>query len=285
MNKMFVIAQMEQAHIDAVAIGLSLAKQMNKQAEFFAYTYAYLSGTDSDQPRLAGVVQKQLMQQQEAQLQQHLDSLDAEDVPLHVIWSKYLFEHACHHSARHSFDLMVKAVHHSDHYLPTDWQLIRHTKIPLLLLTNNPLNTGNTTLISIDLGTKNPTKQRLNDAVIANGLQLAKATGTQLHVAYVLRIPQIVRDMDLLDINALVKKAYAEHQQKIADIGVDADCMHIISGEPELCLFELACRLKSQYFVIGARQRQGLLGRIIGNTAESILSRMRSNVLVIPAED
>ncbi|WP_351078586.1 universal stress protein [Shewanella sp. CAL98-MNA-CIBAN-0140] len=285
MNKMFVIAQMEQAHTDAIALGLSLAKSLNKQAEVFAYTYAYLTGSDCDNPRLAGVAQKALMTQRERQLQQHLDSLDAEDVPLHVIWSKYLFEHACDHSARHGFDLMVKAVHHADYYLPTDWQLIRHTKMPLLLLTNNPLNNGNTTLISIDLGTSHPAKQRLNDAVIANGKQLAKATGTQLHVAYVLRIPQIVRDMDILDINALVKKAYAEHKQKIADIGIDSDCMHIISGEPELCLFELACRLKSQFFVIGARQRQGLLGRIIGNTAESILGRMRSNVLVVPAEE
>ncbi len=285
MNKMFVIAQMESAHTDAVAHGLALAKQLNKQAEVFAYTYAYLSGTDRDNPRLAGVAQKALMTQREIQLQAHLDSLDVEDVPLHVIWSKYLFEHACSHAQRHGFDLMVKAVHHAEHYLPTDWQLIRHTTVPLLLLTNNPLNNGSTTLISIDLGTSNPAKQRLNDAVIAHGKQFAKATGTKLHVAYVLRIPQIVRDMDILDINAMVKKAYAEHKQKIAEIGVDADCMHIITGEPELCLFELACRLKSQYFVVGARQRQGLLGRIIGNTAEAILSRMRSNVLVIPAED
>ncbi|QDE30590.1 MULTISPECIES: universal stress protein [Shewanella] len=285
MNKVFIIAQMEQAHTDAVAIGLTLTKQMNKRAEVFAYIYAYLGAEDTDQPRLAGLVQKTLMEQREYQLLAQLDSLDAKDVPLHLIWSKYLFEHACHHSARHSFDLMIKAVHHADHYLPTDWQLIRHTKIPLLLLTNNPLNKGGTTLISIDLDTKNSTKQRLNDAVIVHGKQLAEATGTQLHAAYVLRIPQIIRDMDLLDINALVKKAYADHKQQIADIGIDSDCMHIISGEPDLCLFELACRLNSEYFVIGARQRQGLLGRIIGNTAEAILGRMRSNVLVIPAEE
>jgi nucleotide-binding universal stress UspA family protein len=43
--------------------------------------------------------------------------------------------------------------------------------------------------------------------------------------------------------------------------------------------------LKSKYFVIGARQREGLLGRIIGNTAELVLERMRSNVLIIPADD
>ena len=285
MNKMFIIAQMEQAHIDAVEIGLRLAKQMNKRAEVFAYTYAYLGGADNYQPRLAGLAQKMLMEHRENQLLAQLDSLDAEDVPLHVIWSKYLFEHACHHSARHSFDIMVKAVHHADHYLPTDWQLIRNTKIPLLLLTNNPLHKGGKTLIALDLDTKNPTKKRLNEAVIANGKALAKATGTQLHAAYVLRIPRIIRDMEILDINALVKKAYTEHEQEIADIGLEPDCMHIISGDPELCLFELACRLHCEYFVIGARQRQGLLGRIIGNTAEAILGRMRSNVLVIPAED
>ncbi|AZG35560.1 MAG: universal stress protein [Shewanella psychromarinicola] len=285
MDKVFIIAQMEQAHTDAVASGLQLAKQLNKTAEVFAYTYAYFSGAESYNPRLVSVAQKQLMDQRQTDLKQHLAALNDEDVPVHMVWSKYLFEHACHHSIRHGFDLMVKAVHHADHYLPTDWQLIRHTRIPLLLLTDNPLHKSNTILMAVDLATHDPIKQQLNSVVAAYGKQLAKATGAQLHLAYILRVPKVLRDMDLLDCDALVKKAYKDHQKQIAKFNMDPGSVHIIAGEPELCLYELACRLKSQYFVIGARQRQGVLGHIIGNTAESVLGRMRTNVLIIPADD
>jgi nucleotide-binding universal stress UspA family protein len=285
MDKVFIIAQMEQAHTDAIASGLLLAKQLNKNAEVFAYSYAYFSGPESYNPRLVSVAQKQLMDQREAELKQHLVDLKGEDIPVHMVWSKYLFEHACHHSIRHGFDLMVKAAHHADHYLSTDWQLIRHTRIPLLLLTSNPLTKGNATLMAVDLATHDPIKQQLNSVVVAYGKQLAEATGTKLHLAFVLRVPKILRDMDLIDTHALVKKAYKDHQKQIAQFNMDPECIHIIAGEPELCLFELACRLKSEYFVIGARQREGLLGRIIGNTAELVLERMRSNVLIIPADD
>ncbi len=285
MDKVFIIAQMEQAHTDAVAAGIKLARLMDKHAEVFSYSYAYFSGAERYNPRLAGVAQKELMNQRQTQLQQELSSLGEDSIPLHMIWSKYLFEHACHHSMRHGFDLMVKAVHHADHYLPTDWQLIRHTKIPLLLLTDNPLHRGNCTLMAVDLGTHDPIKQQLNEVVIAHARELADATDTELHLAYVLRVPRILRDMDLLDTRTLVKQAYKEHQEEIERLNMPAEHVHIVAGEPELCLFDLACKLKCRYLVIGAKQRQGLLGRMIGNTAESVLGRMRSNVLVIPADD
>lgn len=285
MDKVFIIAQMEQAHTNAVVSGIKLARQMDKHAEVFAYTYAYFSGAERYNPRLAGAAQKQLMNQREQELKKEIQDADGDDIPLHMIWSKYLFEHACHHSIRHGFDLMVKAVHHADHYLPTDWQLIRHTKIPLLLLTDNPLHRGNSTLLAVDLGTKDPIKQQLNEVVVAHGKQLAEATGSELHLAYVLRVPRILRDMDLIDCRSLVKEAYRDHQDLISKLNLAPECVHIVAGEPQLCLFDLACKLKSRYLVIGARQRQGLLGRMLGNTAESVLGRMRSNVLVIPADD
>lgn len=285
MDKVFIISQKEEAHTDAIGTGVYLARAMGKQAEVFAYNYEYFSGPEYYNPRLAAVAQQQLMKERQMKVEAQLTELKAQDVPTHMVWSKDLYEHACHHSIRHGFDLMVKAVHHAEHYLPVDWNLIRHVKIPLLLLTDNPLHKGSSVLMAVDLGSDNLLKQQLNQAVISHGKALANATGSKLHLAYVIRVPRVLRDMDLVNTHTLVKNAYQDHKPQLEKLGLDPDCIHIIAGDPDLCLFELACRLKSRYVVIGARQRRGILGYVIGNTAESMLSRIRSNVLVIPADD
>ena len=285
MDKVFIISQKDEQQADAIKAGVTLAKALEKHPEVFAYSYESFSGKEHYNPRLAAVAKLALMQQRRTEINQHLEQLKLDDVPVHDVWSKDLFEHACHHSIRHGFDLMVKALHHPDHYLPMDWYLIRHVKIPLLLLSNNPIARANTILMAVDLGSNKPLKKQLNQCVISQAKMLAKATNCTLHLAYIIRVPKILRDMDLVDTRTLIKDAYQRYQQELAEIGLPQDQLHILAGEPDLCLYELSCRLKSNYVVIGAMQRRGMLGYVIGNTAEAMLSRIRSNVLVIPADD
>ncbi len=285
MDKVFIISQKEEAHTDAIAAGIELTRAMDKRAEVFAYSFEYFSGAEYYNPRLGAAAQQKIMKDRAAKIEEELKALKATDVPTHTVWSKDLYEHACRHSIRHGFDLMVKAVHHKDHYLPVDWHLIRHVKIPLMLLTDNPLHRGNTVLMAVDLGSDNPLKQQLNQTVISHGKALAKAMGSQLHLAFVIRVPKVLRDMDLINTTTLVKDAYQEHQQQLAKLNMDPECIHIMAGDPDICLYELSCRLKARYLVLGSRQRHGVLGYVIGNMAESILCRIRSNVLVIPADD
>lgn len=285
MDKVFIISQKEEALTDAIAAGIELARAMDKCAEVFAYSFEYFSGAEYYNPRLGAAAQQKVMKERAAKIELELKALQAAEVPVHTVWSKNLYEHACHHSIRHGFDLMVKAVHHKEHYLPVDWHLIRHVKIPLMLLTDNPLHRGNTVLMAVDLGSDNLLKQQLNQTVISHGKALAKATGSKLHLAFVIRVPKVLRDMDLINTNTIVKDAYQEHQQQLAKLNMDPDCIHIMAGDPDICLYELSCRLKARYLVLGSRQRHGVLGYVIGNMAESILCRIRSNVLVIPADD
>lgn len=285
MDKVFIISQKEQQQADAIATGVELARALDKTAEVFAYSYESFSGKEHYNPRLAAVAKLHIMQQRNSEIEAQLQSLKVDDVPVNTVWTKDLFEHACHHSIRHGFDLMIKAVHDADHYLPVDWHLIRHVKIPLMLLTDNPINRANSVLMAVDLGSDKAIKQQLNHSVIAHARQLAKATGCALHLAYVVRVPKILRDMDLINTRTLIKEAHQRYQSQIDELGLPQDNIHILAGEPDLCLYELACRLRARYVVLGARQRRGLLGYVIGNTAEAMLSRIRSNVLVIPADD
>lgn len=282
MSKVFIVAQQGNAHTDTISEGMKLANVLNKQAEVFAYCYEYFSGAEYYNPRLAAVAQQALMKRREEEVREQLKHIDASEIPLHLVWSKSLYEHACHHSARHGFDMIIKGIDNKEHYLPIDWHLIRHTQVPLMLLCDNPLNKANTILMAVDLDASNPQKQSLNDFVVEQAKMLANATGAELHLAHVIRVPPILRDMDVINIHEVTESAHQKHADKLKALGLAPENIHLIAGDPELCLFELSCRLKSRYLVIGARQRQGLLGYVLGNTAEAILSRMRSNVLVVP---
>ncbi|MDF0533950.1 universal stress protein [Shewanella sp. A32] len=279
MGKLFIVEPHESTHTDVISKGLQLAKLLGKSPEIFAYCYEYFYGDRV----IYEEAKQQLQEHKRQQLTERLKQLDASDVPLHVVWSKYLYEHVTEYAANEGFDLVVKGIHPSEHMLPTDWQLLRTTKVPVMLLTQNPLQHGSSVLMALDLDTENPQKQQLNQQVLHHARELATATGGELHLAYVLRVPRLIRDLEVLNVQQLIKDAYRRHQLTLEEMGLPKEQIHIICGEPDLCLYQLACRLKSDYLVMGARQRQGLMGWMLGNTAEQILQRIRSDVLVIPS--
>ena len=282
MDKLFIISHKHQQQTDAISAGVLLANQLGLHPEVVAYSYESFSGDAYYNPRIAAAARAQVLAKDKTIVQQLLDKLDARNVPFTNMWCKNLCEHACEYVHPSEYAMMLKSIHESTHFLPMDWQLIRHTKVPLMLLSNNPLNRVKSILMAVDLGSNNSSKQALNQAVITQANRLAAATGYDLHLGFVIRLPKILRDMDLVNSHSLIKEAYQKHQQVIDEIGLDRDHVHIMAGDADMCLFELSCRLKAQYLVMGARQRQGILGHVIGNTAESILTRIRSNVLVVP---
>ncbi|KFZ37440.1 universal stress protein UspA [Shewanella mangrovi] len=277
MSKLFIIEPQEAAQTDVIAKGVELAKLLNKEPQVFAYCYESLPQTVVYEE-----AEQQILAHKKRQMAEKMQRMGAEDVPVNVTWYKYLCEHAVNYSKENDFDLIVKGMCESDHMLPTDWHLLRTTKVPVMLLTENPLNQGSGVLLALDLDTIKPEKLRLNEQILQQGRQLAEATGSELHVAHIVRVPKIIRDLEVLNMQQLVKEAYQRHQTLLDDLGLDKEQIHIICGDPAQCLYQLTCRLRSQYLVMGACQRQGLMGWVIGNTAEAILHHIRCNVLVIP---
>ena len=57
--------------------------------------------------------------------------------------------------------------------------------------------------------------------------------------------------------------------------------MRIESGETEKVIPSAAARLQAQLVVMGTVGRHGVNARLIGNTAERVLMRLRTDVLAI----
>ena len=278
MSKLFIIEPQEAAQTDVIAKGVELATQLAMQPEVFAYCYEYLP----DNPVLFGDAPQQIMEHKRRELAEQMPAHNAANVPTNVVWHKHLYEHATEHSAEHDFKMIVKGIHSGTSLCPTDWHLVRSAKVPIMFLTEQPMMHGSSVLMALDLDTLKPEKLALNQKVLQHARQLAEINNGELHLVFIVRVPRLLRDLEIINTHELVKEAYQRHQIALNDIGLPQEQVHFICGDPAMCIYQLACRLKSQYVVLGAHQRQGIAGFVLGNTAEQILQRIRSDVLVIP---
>jgi universal stress protein E len=282
MERVFIIAAKPEASVDVLELGLSIAKSLGMVAEVFDYLYEQFNGDEKYNPRLAGVAKHDMLAEAKSRHTQSLEKLGAVSTPLTIEWGSHLAEHAISRASPADYHLMIKAVHPVQRFMPTDWHLIRNTRIPLLLVTEKPLKNSNITLVSLNLD--DPNGDEKNFSLVAQGHKLAKATGTELHLVFVKKVSTVMRDLDLISPQAELDAAHKKYDQRLQSFGVATDALHLMVGEPKLCLIDLSCKLKTAYLVVGTEQRKGLMGLMIGNTAEAILEHIHSNVLVVPSK-
>ncbi|WP_445946631.1 universal stress protein [Shewanella sp.] len=282
MERVFIIAAKQEACVDVLELGLTIAKALGMKAEVFDYLHEQFSGDEKYNPRLAGIAKHDMLAAAKARHTQALAELGAGSTPLTVEWGTHLAEHAISRANPADYHLMIKAVHPVDRFMPTDWHLIRNTRIPLLLMTEKPLKNSNITLVSLNLD--DPSGDDKNFSLVAQGHKLAKATATELHLVFVKRVSMVLRDLDLSSHQAQLDAAHEKYDQRLESFGIAKEALHLMVGDPKLCLVDLACKLKSAYLVVGTEQRKGLMGLMIGNTAEAILEHIHSNVLVVPSK-
>lgn len=283
MSKMLIVAPRDDDQFDALGKGVELAQTLKMDAEVVGYCHESMPTTDGMTPELVESIKNRLMSDLNDRLHTRLSQLGG-GVPLTIRWAKYLAEDVADLGDQGA-SMIVKSYRKSDHLLPTDWHLIRQTRVPLMLLTDNHRARAQDVLVALDLGSKSDTKQMLNQQLLANAKQLVKATGGELHLAYVVHLSRVIRDLEVVDTRQLVKDVYRNNALLLESLGLPKDQVHVMVGDETQCLPQLANKLQVGYFVIGARQRKGILGYVMGNTAEEILSKMHSHLLVVPQFD
>lgn len=284
MDKAFIIAPKDEEQADAIGLGISLAEKLSLTPKIFSYRYQCLPNFKNYIPEVTPVTQDTLIKQSTDAIQEKLVQLAKEQVETKGIWCKHLNEHAVEMTAHDDYRLIIKAIRYSQRFIPTDWHLIRHVKVPLMLLANCAPETNNI-LVALDLDSTNLLKQELNKKVIKHAWALADAIDGTVHIAYVSRTFPMINEFNLIDNDTMIDNSRKRHAATLAEFGLPDSQIHIVAGEPETCLPDLCRKLKTAYLVMGARQRKGLMGHIIGNTSEAILNRSHSHVLVVPALD
>lgn len=209
------------------------------------------------------------------------------NITFELLWEKYLVDWIINHCQTPAYDIIIKEGHRTESlaHTPTDWLLLRESPLPVYIVTPVKNKESKAVLVSLDLLAKSKEKQKLNTALLEEGFRLAMATNSDLHVCYVVKVAPVLRDIDLVDPDNQLAKAGPLAKEKLHQIAdsydIDANNIHILSGEPDRVISSLASQLRVNCIVIGSMGRKGILGKFFGNTSEQVVKLAHRDLLVI----
>jgi len=174
----------------------------------------------------------------------------------------------------------LKALVHT----PDDWNLLRHAECPILML--SPFeHSVRAVVAAVNILNVSESHSKLTARVLENAAALAEAFGVSLNVVSVLPISRVgiptasrvaVGDHLLVSLEG---KALNNLEQILTELGINADEHQVVEGVVEE---ELASKAEEAgLLVIGGVAREGLSGKLLGNTSERVLYQVQSDVLVV----
>jgi universal stress protein E len=152
----------------------------------------------------------------------------------------------------------------------TDWELLRASPVPLLLIKTARLRARAPVLAAIDPLHARARPAPLEQQILRNAGALAAALGAPVHAV------QVEAPWAPLGKNG--RKGLVRHA-RIA--GIQPRRVHLLEGDPDLLLPAAVRRLRASAVVMGAMSRRGLKRLFLGNTAERLLDDLRCDVLVV----
>jgi universal stress protein E len=212
-----------------------------------------------------------------------------------VQWDYPPHEAIVRRAARIGADLIIAECHEGGRLKPwlmhlTDWELLRTSPVPVLLLKNTRPYQRPAILAAVDPSHSHAKPARLDAEIVATGQALTSSLRGSFHVMHA-NYPSVF-GLTLLDpANDAVSLAASYDEQKrkgAADFksfaekaGIPRTRRHLVDGDPVYAIPKTAGKMRAQIVVMGAVSRSGLKRVFIGNTAERILNSLPCDVLVV----
>lgn len=288
-KKILVIADKQDKQQKALTHSKLMVERYGATLHVVAFQYEHLASLAHS------VEKKQLEQVKDNILSAHQQWLD-EQISRHelanhssseVVWDKDIAGWVNKHLTTQQYDLIIKTGHRSEgrFYVPTDWHLLRNSLVPVLLVADKKWQKKRAIMVALDLATKLRSKQALNKKLIEAASTLSASTGMPVHYCFCLPLSPVLKDLGLVNKNAAIGKAKAKYlpmiDKMLGDNKVDPEHIHIKAGEASKVIPSIASKISAELVLIGSVGRKGLKAKLMGNTAESVLALLKTDVLVI----
>ena len=192
-------------------------------------------------------------------------------------------------------DLIVAEKHAGRHVAPwllhmTDWELLRSSPVPVLLVKNAKSYRRPAVLAAVDPSHAFAKTSQLDREVLRVGGLIAGALRGRLHAvhAYVPIPPLMSVSPECGDTNVIATleskaraKAKAAFRQALASVDIPAKRRHLVARAPIEAIPAVARQSHCAIVVMGAVSRSGLKRFFIGNTAERVLDVLTCDLLVV----
>jgi universal stress protein E len=286
MGKILIVADL-QDKCSATPRGLELAHRLGHSAEVVAFVHAPLKRLKVANAEQSDIKQ-QLLQERERSIKARIDKYakPGQKVGLKVVWQKDIHPWIIKRAAKGYF-AVVKTAHNTGTltYTSTDWHLLRECATPIMLVAEKKWSRTKPVLVALDLSTRNKVKQRLNHALIDAGKLLAGALDAELRIIAAIEVPVLLSELDLVDPLAYVREQKAAMRPHLLDLaqahGLSEKAFRFKRGPVAKVITSDAAKLRAQIVVLGTIGRRGVRARLIGNTAESVLRHLKTDVLAV----
>ncbi len=294
MQNILVIADQEDKQLSALNKGFEFADASGANLDIVSFCHANLGGLAARGDMDTKDVKQLIVQKREthlleaiATLRAKFPQLEAREVSAEVVWEHNIHEWITQRASDQPYDLLIKTGHRSETltYTSTDFHLMRESPAPVYLVSEKPWKTKRRVLVAIDIETSQPEKQQLNLHLLEAGRLIADTFNAELACCFVIHVPKLLKEFDLVDISTYAKRAREEFLPRatrlVKPFGITPDNIHRAAGEPAGEILSISSKLKPGCLVIGSVGREGVAGKLIGNTAEEVIKWLRSDMLVV----
>jgi universal stress protein E len=290
MRELLVIANHQGNTNPAFLHALEIAKTTQAKIELVAFVHA--AGVDSSEILTSEEKRKvrhRFIDDKQAEMDAFLETLDLENVKLHVdvVWERSFERWVISRCEQKSFDLILKSAHQKSItlHVPGDWQLIRHSADPVMIVGEQSWHNGGIILAALDLSSTKEASLKLNETILKYSFSLAQSTHSEMHACYSIAMPSAVAKLDFID-----SDAYEEKMKKVIDPiisrliseqGLNRDHLHLVSGRPAKEITRLIETIHADVIVMGNKTRPSLRGRLLGTTVQKVLQKTQADVVVV----
>ncbi|MDR2214423.1 MAG: universal stress protein [Nevskiaceae bacterium] len=229
------------------------------------------------------------------QLEKLADGLrtDGVTVECNCTWDFPAYEAVVRFAEKNKADLIVAERTESKRLMPwllrfNDWELIRRSAIPVLLVKRTTPWKKAAVLAAIDPLHTFAKPAKLDTAILDEATWLAEAMGGALHVVHA--YPGAPTSMPLRGVSADLSQSIEKQAATSARKALDAELegrnipkarRHLVAGHPVDVVPKTAKKVRAGIVAMGAVSRSGIKRLVIGNTAEQVLDALPCDVLVL----
>ncbi|MFD1217056.1 MULTISPECIES: universal stress protein [Microbulbifer] len=206
-----------------------------------------------------------------------------ENTRTEVLWHHDIPEWVDEYLDKTPCDLVLKTAQKqfgSGGFGSIDWRLIERSAVPLWIAVSTPWIKRDRIVAALDPALENSLHRDLNQRVLKLGGALAESLDADIEAVACVPAPDVVKDLDAFreGTGALLTAI----DELVADSGVSCRKVHFETGKPAAEVNRIVDRNKARLILVGRGVRKGARRFLLGNTAERILGRSNTDVLVVP---
>lgn len=210
---------------------------------------------------------------------------EGQEVYLHETWSGSLTETIIHVRQIERCQLVIKDAElvtalQKAFSTPEDWSLLRRCRVPVLLVQHDHDWTRGSIVAAINADPRDHYHSVINEAILQYAKDLSEMYNTELHLASA--FPTTMLAIQDQGDGKTDKDHYLKHCQEYArEFSLNDQLFHIEPGPTHTMIPRVLDEAGAQLLVIGTHARTGISAIAIGNTAEQLIHKVKTDILVL----